>query len=192
MFTGVVSDMNLGTLIEAGTPTLKPKPFSVVKKEKYRLEDMLAAFGRLPSAKTTTIMPDISNVADNLNPDMRDLLMSFGLIPNPEKIPEKPVSESLVVENYNPQLPETKPEAYAGFKPLPDDDASRDEMRELLARFGLGRNIRGQKALPTKQEEIEPQGSETEQILRFDMIPDEYKDTIEDIGFYDRKGRTYG
>lgn len=189
---GVVSDMNLDSLIEAQPLKLNnpPKETSTVKKEQYNLEDMLAAFGRKPVSSTTTstVMPDISNVADNLNPEMRDLLMSFGLIPNPNKKPEKPVSESLVVENYDPQLPETKPEAYVGFKPLPEDDKSRDEMKELLARFGLGRNVRDQKSLE-KDKEIAQQGSDKEEILTFDMIPEEYMETIEDIGFDSRKSK---
>lgn len=189
---GVVSDMNLDSLIEAKPLTLNnpTQETSTVKKEQYNLEDMLAAFGRKPVSSTTTstVMPDISNVADNLNPEMRDLLMSFGLIPNPNKKPEKPVSESLVVENYDLQLPETKPEAYVGFKPLPEDDKSRDEMKELLARFGLGRNVRDQKSLE-KDKEIAQQGSDKEEILTFDMIPEEYMETIEDIGFDSRKSK---
>lgn len=185
-----MSSMDLDSLIKAEpSKSQYPQKYTPqIKKEKYALEDMLAAFGRHPIVSTTSTpsMPDVSNVADNLNPDMRDLLMSFGLIPNPHKFPDKPVSESLVVENYNPQLPETKPDAYVGFKPLPDDDNSRDDMRELLARFGLGRDARKQKALP-KKEAVEYQGSGSEHILSFDMIPEEYKDTIEDIGF-NRRG----
>lgn len=186
--------MKLDTLTQANPPKLDypSKSISHVKNEQYKLEDMLAAFGRLPLTKTstTTIMPDISNVADSLNPDMRELLMSFGLLPNPHKTSTKPVSGSLVLENYNPQLPETNPEAYVGFKPLPDDDTSKDEMRELLARFGLGRDARKQKALP-KKEDMEQQGTNHEPILSFDMIPDEYRETIEDLGLDNRKGITF-
>lgn len=185
LFTDVMSSMNLDTLIKAEPLKSKPsKSFAHTKKEQYKLEDMLAAFGRLPPAKTTTTtkMPDIGNVADSLSPDMRDLLMSFGLIPNTQAVSKKPVSESLVQENYNVQIPETNPEAYVGFKPLPDEDASMYEMRELLARFGLGKGTRQRKAL-TKNADHEAQGSEDHPVLSFDMVPEEYKDTINDLGF---------
>lgn len=189
--------MKLDTLLNANLekpqkPEVNVKPTPFFKKEQYNLEDIVAAFGRLPSSTTTTstAVPDVSSVADHLNPDMKELLMSFGLIPNRQKTTEKPVRESLVVENYNPDLVETKPEAYLGFKPLPDDDQSRVEMRELLARFGLGRNTRIQKVFP-KKEESQPQSSASEEVLNFDMIPEEYRETIEDIGLDNRKGISF-
>lgn len=186
--------MSLDSLIKAKPPELQQpsEPFSVTKKEQYKLDDMLAAFRRVPPTKapSTTIMPDIKSVADNLNPEMKELLMSFGLIPNTQKISEKPPSESLILENYNQESPETKPEAYLGFKPLPDDDTSRDEMRELLARFGLGRDARKQKALPKKSEDP-IHGDESDETLSFDMIPEEYRETIENLGLDNRRGMFY-
>ncbi|KAG5895617.1 hypothetical protein JTB14_017726 [Gonioctena quinquepunctata] len=191
---GVVSDMNLESVVQKQQPTT-PQPLSA-DEEDTRIKNMLASLGVLPSqiSTTTTQLPDISNVADNLSPDMQDLLMSFGLIPNTQK---KLVSASQVSESFNPEKAEVKPESYVGFKPLPEDNGTRDEMEELLARFGLGRKSRKEKALSkgdTEEEEPTKHGVQQKQIwekqeLNLDMVPEEYLGVLEDIGLSDRKGK---
>ncbi|KAJ8970367.1 hypothetical protein NQ314_001279 [Rhamnusium bicolor] len=173
---GVLADMTPEQLIKGNPP--KPNPATKAPSaEEEDIKNMLAAFGMLPlKTTTTTAIPDISSVADNLSPEMKDLLVSFGLIPNPQ---ETLASASQVVESYNPVKAEVKPESYVGFKPLPEDQSSRHEMEELLARFGLGRSSRQEKSLPKKREEH----------LSFDAVPDEFKGVLDDIGLTNRQGK---
>lgn len=132
----------------------------------------------LPTTTTTVkplTIPDISNVADSLSPEMRELLTSFGLLQNSNEKPTTPKQET------TPPLPETaevKPDSYVGFKPLPDDAPSRDDMASFLASFGLGRSSRNQKSTTT---------AKPENKLNFDMIPDQYKAVLTDIGLVHRE-----
>ncbi|KAJ8986076.1 hypothetical protein NQ317_003370 [Molorchus minor] len=169
------------------------KPVSIKKKtqeeeEEEKLKEMLASLGVVPMKTTTTTtrtIPDISNVADNLTPEMRDLLMSFGLIQDPKETGKPSVSitttttTTQIPESFNPVIAEVKPEYYSNFKPLPDDDTSRNEMKELLARFGLGRSTRKRKSLPKDEGER----------ISLDVVPDQYKGVLEDIGLGDREGK---
>lgn len=130
---------------------------------------------------TTTIkpltLPDISNVAESLSPEMRELLASFGLLPNTN---EKSTTAKQLVTAPAPQSPEVNPDSYVGFKPLPDDSPSRDDMASLLASFGLGRNSRKQKPSTNV---------ESEKKLNFDVVPDEYKSVLSDIGLVQREAK---
>lgn len=132
----------------------------------------------LPTTTTTVkplTLPDISNMADSLSPEMRDLLASFGLLQKPNDKPTTPKEDS------TPPLPETaevKPDSYVGFKPLPDDAPSRDDMASFLATFGLGRSSRHQKTNTTAKPDHQ---------LNFDMIPDQYKSVLTDIGLVHRE-----
>lgn len=153
---------------------------------------MLASFGVLPikTTSTTTQVPDISNIADNLTPEMRDLLMSFGLISgtNENKLASpSPTSEEAY--GFNPVKAEVEPEAYVGFKPLPENDSSRADMEELLARFGLGRNSRKEKSLPKKREDKEEK-KENSDSLNFEVVPQQYMEVLENIGLADRQGNS--
>lgn len=120
-------------------------------------------------------LPDISNVADSLSPEMRELLMSFGLLPDPH---EKSTTASDIP--LPSQTAEVKPDSYVGFKPLPDDAPSRDDMASFLASFGLGRNSRKQQISTTEK----PDGT-----LNFDVVPDQYKSVLSDVGLVQREAK---
>nr|XP_023013167.1 uncharacterized protein LOC111503165 [Leptinotarsa decemlineata] len=193
---GVVADMDLESAInrEHQKRVTTAKPFNA-EDEEIKIKNMLASLGVLPSqmSTTTTQLPDISNVADNLSPDMKELLKSFGLLPNAQ---QKPVGSSQVSDSFNPVKAEIKPESYIGFKPLPEHSESRDEMEELLARFGLGRSTRDQKALHenTKKDESFPNETDNDTAfsqdkLNLEVVPEEYQGVLEDIGLSDRKGK---
>lgn len=124
---------------------------------------------------TTTIIPDISNVADNLTPEMKELLASFGLLPNSNEKPTIPKEE---IAPLSQETAEVKPDSYVGFKPLPDDAPSREDMASFLASFGLGRSSRKQKTTTT---------SKPENKLNFDMVPDQFKSVLSDIGLVQRE-----
>ncbi|XP_072386504.1 uncharacterized protein [Diabrotica undecimpunctata] len=181
---GVLSDLNMESALKQKTkkhnkPKHKPtqKPNSEIGDE--QLNNLLATLKLLAAQQTsttttTTVIPDVSDVVDNLSPDMKDLLMNFGLIPNPNPPEPEPENLSQVYESYNPEKAEVKPDSYTGFKPLPEDNNSRNEMHELLARFGLGRNARKQKSLhKNKESDLE-------------MVPEEYQKILQDIGFGDK------
>ncbi|KAJ8947691.1 hypothetical protein NQ318_001529, partial [Aromia moschata] len=144
-------------------------------EDEERIKQMLASLGILPmqTTTTTTTVPDVSHVADNLTPEMRDLLMNFGLIPNTSE--RTTTVKPAAVESFNPVKAEVKPESYMSFKPLPEDDTSRQEMEELLARFGL-------------EEKAKKQNDE-EEGMNFDAVPEQYKGVLEDIGLIGRGGR---
>lgn len=185
-FSDVLNDINsqTGKPLKPSTPPTTSKE----KEEEERIRNLLASFGVLPikTTSTTTQVPDISNVADNLTPEMRDLLMSFGLIPESKK--KEPASVSTTeAYSFNPVEAEVKPEAYVGFKPLPDDDSSRADMEELLARFGLGRNSREEKSLPEKKEERKDDADG----LNFEAVPEQYMEVLQNIGLADRQGELH-
>lgn len=150
-----------------------------LNSEKY-YNDQSVSKSTTPSTTTTvttsTAIPDVSSVADNLTPEMRDLLMSFGLIPNPNEA-SLPLKENIPLE---PEVPEVNSDSYAGFKPMPDNAPSRDDMEALLASFGLGRSARIQKtSTPT------PEGDG----FNLDMIPESFKGVVEDIGLKGKQSR---
>ncbi|XP_018564802.1 uncharacterized protein LOC108906120 isoform X2 [Anoplophora glabripennis] len=185
----VLNDINSQTKkpLKPSTPPTTSKE----KEEEEKIRNMLASFGILPlkTTSTTTHVPDISNVADNLTPEMRDLLMNFGLISDTNE--KKDVILSPTTEEtygFNPVKAEVEPEAYGGFKPLPEDDSSRADMEELLARFGLGKNSRKEKSLPKKRDEREEK-KDNSHGLNFEVVPQQYMEVLEDIGLADRQGR---
>lgn len=107
----------------------RDKPLKSVAEDPD-LKNLLASL-TVGRDQPTTHIPNIDNVVDNLTPEMKDLLMNFGLIPNPEPTPA-PLSDTQVYyETYNPEVAEIKQDSYAGFKPLPEDDDSRDEMQVI-------------------------------------------------------------
>lgn len=150
-----------------------------INSEKYFTEQAKTK-STTPSTTTTvttsTVIPDVSNVADTLTPEMRELLMSFGLIPNPNE-PSPPLKESIPLE---PEVPEVSSDSYAGFKPMPDNAPSRDDMEALLASFGLGRNARKQKTSTPA-----PNGDG----YNLDMIPESFKGVVENIGLKEKQSR---
>lgn len=128
-----------------------------------------------PTTSSTTEIPDASNIADGLTPEMRELLMNFGLIPNANDAANNPQQE------YK-SVPETAPvtaDSYVGFKPLPDNAPSRDDMEAFLSSFGLGRSSRKQKNKP-KQEKSG---------LNLDMIPESFESVVTDIGLKEKQPR---
>lgn len=136
----------------------------------------------LPTTTTTVkplTLPDISNVAENLSPEMRELLTSFGLLPNTNN-DDKPTTLKQEIAHPEPQTAEVKPESYVGFKPLPDDAPSRDDMASFLASFGLGRNSRKHKSSTTAKPESE---------LNFDVVPEQFKSVMSDIGLVQREAK---
>ncbi|RZC43200.1 hypothetical protein BDFB_000450 [Asbolus verrucosus] len=161
----VMKDLNLEAALNPQNDNIK-----ISLEEQNRIKNMLASIGALPDTTTTTTtsLPNAANVAESLSPEMRDLLMSFGLLPNPN---EKPVSADL--PKYYPEAAEVKPESYIGFKPLPDDGPSRDDMDALLASFGLGRSARKEKAIKTNN---------NEQPYNVEMVPDYLKGVLTDMG----------
>ncbi|KAJ8919573.1 hypothetical protein NQ315_002195 [Exocentrus adspersus] len=170
--------------VETSSTTKRPPE----KQEEDEIKKMLASFGVLPvrSTTTTTSVPDISQVADNLSPDMRELLKSFGLISDTNESSQGSVSSTTEeVFGFNPVKAEVKPDAYAGFKPLPEDDYSRQDMEELLARFGLGRSSRRDKSITRKERGDAVKDKE----LNLDVVPEQYKEVLEDIGLTDRRGK---
>lgn len=165
-FKGLVKDLNLESAINPKPTPFKPRNPSI--EEQNHIKNMLASIGVLPlstTTTTTTAIPNAENVAESLSPEMRDLLMSFGLLPNPDT---KPNSSG---PGYNPEKAEMKAESYVGFKPLPDDSPSRDDMETLLASFGLTRTGRNQK-VKAKPDEI-----------NLDVVPDHLKGVLLDLGF---------
>lgn len=172
----VMKDMNLKSAMQPQNEETKK-----TIEEQNRIKNILASIGVLPDSTTTTTttqLPNAENVAESLSPEMRDLLMSFGLLPNPT---QKPVVED-PNDKYYPDKAEVKPESYIGFKPLPDDGPSRDDMDALLASFGLGRSARREKKLKSDKEK-------TGESLNFDVVPEHLKGVIADLGITERDGR---
>lgn len=164
----VIKDLELG-----------PNDLDLQKTHAVTTRSTAATFTTPPTPLSSTAIPDVSNVADTLTPEMKDLLMNFGLIPNPnEKIPEEKPKESYSVQ---PERVEIDPEAYVGFKPLPDTAPTSDDMEAFLASFGLGRSARKQKSASPS----EP----AEDGYNLDMIPESLRGVISDIGLKQKQDR---
>lgn len=169
----VIKDLNVETVLNPETAAkmrLEERLKSTIA-EQNRIKNLLITMGVLPekpASTTTTATPSAELVADALNPEMRDLLMSFGLLPNPN---EKP--EPLQPGKFYPEKANVDPNSYIGFKPLPEDGPTRDDMDALLASFGLGRSARKEKSLKT--EISKPK-------YNFDIVPNHLKSIVSDMG----------
>nr|XP_022919167.1 uncharacterized protein LOC111428012 [Onthophagus taurus] len=164
-YKGVIKDLDL--LI---TPENDKIPFTQQILKPLHQDDSL----KTPS---TSPIPDISNVANNLSPEMKDLLMSFGLINKPSS--KKPESSTTTEEIPYIQNVQINPQSYVRFKPLPKS-SGRDDMEELLSRFGLGRN-RNEKAIDFDKEKKTMK--KTSEISDLDVIPDNFKNVVKNLGF---------
>jgi hypothetical protein len=168
----VVNDLNLRTVLDS-----KNEKLVGALEEQNRIKNILASIGGFPVTTTTTakttMLPNAENVAESLSPDMRELLMSFGLLPNPNQKPA-----TVGTDTFYPERAEVRPESYIGFKPLPDDGPSREDMDALLASFGLGRSARKEKAIKVND-------NTKQQSYNFDMIPEHLKGVVADLGISD-------
>lgn len=163
----VLKDINIPAPVEKHT---KPEV------NEADLAAYLASLGLITktTTTTTTAIPDVSNIADTLTPEMKELLINFGLIPNPTE--KSVVEESRQNFQIEPQKATVDPEAFVSFKPLPDNAPSREDMEELLSRYGLGRNSRKQKSTHSSSEGY-----------NFDMVPDSLKPVLTDIGLQEKQ-----
>ncbi|XP_012226045.2 enolase-phosphatase E1 [Linepithema humile] len=110
---------------------------------------------------------EIGKGMNNLTPDIQLLFQRFGLQTSNLVTPE-PTSTSRPIVNTN---------SYTNFKLLPASNVKDQDMKEFLARFGLGVSDRHKKAMPMS----------TERSSLIDVVPDSMKPILENIGLISRK-----
>ncbi|XP_066257381.1 uncharacterized protein [Euwallacea similis] len=152
------------------TENIKLLPALQHKEEKAKIPAKVFSF-----SSSTPGPLNVFAVADNLSPEMQEILKNFGLLADTNGIPVR--NDSSV---FNPERAETDPKSYNGFKPLPRDKQSRKEMEALLEGFGLI-DKRISKSLRENQTK--------EEIISLDIVPDDLKPVLIDMGFEDASSR---
>lgn len=98
---------------------------------------------RRPTESSTTPQVSYKNV-DNLSSDVRLLFQKFGL-PLPDEA-------STTSTTRRPTTTFSYLDSFTNFKRLPTSRVEDDEMKEFLARFGLGSDTRNRKSLTPKMD----------------------------------------
>lgn len=158
----------------------------VFKKNKDILENKFQVFN--PNMHTTVsgltdVTPDSSSIVaqntfvnpvseigkgmSNLSPDVQLLFQQFGL----------KTSNSLITTTSTPS-PTITSNSYTNFKPLPTSRIKDQDMREFLAKFGLGVNDNRQQKgmrMPTERPSL------------IEAVPSDMRPILENIGLISRK-----
>ncbi|KYM97638.1 hypothetical protein ALC62_11933 [Cyphomyrmex costatus] len=109
---------------------------------------------------------EIGKGMNNLTPDVRLLFQKFGLH-----------TSNLITTTSSP-LKTSNTNSYTNFKPLPTSKVKNEDMKEFLARFGLGvSDSRQKKAMPAS----------TERPSLIEVVPDNMRQILENIGLISRK-----
>ncbi|XP_046749685.1 mucin-3A [Diprion similis] len=125
---------------------------------------------------------DYKKGTQNLSPDMRLLLQTFGLQTSknsetPSTTTKKPIP---VVVNLN---------SYSNFKPLPTMNVKDQDMRDFLAKFGLGdgdsQKTRSHKSVKTRK------SAEASPPSLIEAVPDNMRKILENIGLITRSEKSY-
>ncbi|XP_012274806.1 uncharacterized protein LOC105696696 [Orussus abietinus] len=120
-------------------------------------------FGDFPS--------DFRKGMDNLTPEVQQLFQKFGL-----QAAEKWREASTT---WRPPTVKVSQNSYTNFKPLPTAPVNNKDMRDFLAKFGLGGEIRGQKSIDSKRSKDGPSPLA-------DAVPATMKRILENIGLIAR------
>lgn len=105
---------------------------------------------------------------NNLTPDVQVLFQRFGLH----------TSNPATTTTTTTQKPTVNTNSYTNFKPLPTSKIKDEEMKEFLARFGLGvSENRQRKAMPVS----------TEQPSLIEAVPNNMRQILENIGLISRR-----
>ncbi|XP_048513796.1 uncharacterized protein LOC105688799 isoform X2 [Athalia rosae] len=124
---------------------------------------------------------DYKKGTQNLTPDMQLLLQRFGL--QTSKEPETPSTTTKkptpIVVNLN---------SYSNFKPLPTTNVENQDMRDFLAKFGLGTadtdKNRDHKSIKTRK------NAETSPPSLIEAVPENMKKILENIGLISRSQKS--
>ncbi|XP_015509545.2 uncharacterized protein LOC107216773 [Neodiprion lecontei] len=125
---------------------------------------------------------DYKKGTQNLTPDMRLLLQTFGLQTSknsetPSTTTKKPTP---VIVNLN---------SYSNFRPLPTMNVKDQDMRDFLAKFGLGdgdnQKTRGHKSVKTRK------SAEASPPSLIEAVPDNMRKILENIGLITRSEKSY-
>jgi len=109
---------------------------------------------------------EIGKGMNNLTPDVQLLFQKFGL-----------QTSNLVTTTSSP-LKITNTNSYTNFKPLPISKIRNEDMKEFLAKFGLGvSDSRQKKAMSVS----------TERPSLIEVVPDNMRQILENIGLISRK-----
>ncbi|KYN38112.1 hypothetical protein ALC56_07512 [Trachymyrmex septentrionalis] len=109
---------------------------------------------------------EIGKGMNNLTPDVQLLFQKFGL-----------QTSNLVTTTSSP-LKITNTNSYTNFKPLPTSKIRNEDMKEFLAKFGLGvSDSRQKKAMSVS----------TERPSLIEVVPDNMRQILENIGLISRK-----
>ncbi|XP_018309015.1 uncharacterized protein [Mycetomoellerius zeteki] len=109
---------------------------------------------------------EIGKGMNNLTPDVRLLFEKFGL-----------QTSNLVATTSSP-LKTSNTNSYTNFKPLPTSKIKNEDMKEFLAKFGLGvSDSRQKKAM----------SASTERPSLIEVVPDNMRQILENIGLLSRK-----
>ncbi|XP_025156770.1 mucin-5AC [Harpegnathos saltator] len=106
---------------------------------------------------------------NNLTPDVQLLFQRFGLY----------TSNSAATTTTTTPKPTVNTNSYTNFKPLPTSKIKDEEMKEFLARFGLGVDKRQRKAMPT--------ATSTERPSLIEAVPSNMRQILENIGLISRR-----
>ncbi|XP_018370157.1 PREDICTED: uncharacterized protein LOC108765810 [Trachymyrmex cornetzi] len=109
---------------------------------------------------------EIGKGMDNLTPDIQLLFQKFGL-----------QTSNLVTTTLSP-LKTSNTNSYTNFKPLPTSKIKNEDMKEFLAKFGLGVNNGRQK---------KSMSVSTERRSLIEIVPDNMRQILENIGLISRK-----
>ncbi|XP_076255708.1 uncharacterized protein LOC143193396 [Rhynchophorus ferrugineus] len=175
----VVANLNLAAIQDAKSATTSN---TKANKETENIQNVLASIGLYP-VETSTTTPQVPNaqiMEGNLSEDMQNLLKSFGLLPDPNQ--NSNINDEAA--SFNPEKAEIRPEAYVGFKPLPEDTQSRKEMESLLAQFGLLEK-KPKKTSRTGREYLIRNTKSDLQLddINLDIVPDDLKPVLHEMGF---------
>ncbi|KAL0124301.1 hypothetical protein PUN28_006269 [Cardiocondyla obscurior] len=121
-------------------------------------------------AQNTFVNPvsEIGKGMNNLTPDVQLLFQRFGL-----------QTSNLATTTMSTLKSTINTNSYTNFKPLPTSNIRNDDMREFLAKFGLGvSDSRRKKAMPAPT---------TERPSLIEAVPDSMRQILENIGLISRK-----
>ncbi|XP_014477128.1 PREDICTED: mucin-5AC [Dinoponera quadriceps] len=170
---------------------LRPENTTNVEEVFVKNQENLEAKSRIPGTSgflhstatgLTAVVPDSPSIVgqntfenpvseirlgmNNLTPDVQLLFQRFGLhTSNPATTTTTTTLKPIVNTN-----------SYTNFKPLPTSRIKDEEMKEFLARFGLGDN-RQRKAMPVS----------TERPSVIEVVPSHMRQILENIGLISRR-----
>ncbi|XP_059482272.1 uncharacterized protein LOC132200647 [Neocloeon triangulifer] len=131
------------------TPVHITLPPPVIRPD---IKDLLASIGLVPATTTTTPAPQ---PADTFSPEIQELLAKYGVLQQ---------SNDFNPSAGQPVLPSVDVSSYSSFKPISDRLNVDEEMKELLAQFGLVDRHTSSRQLTTPATLTEGPADEQEEI----------------------------